>query len=135
MAVIVLNDAYVEVDGSNLSTYVKSVTISTSADEVETTTMGNTGKTRTGGLRDDSISIDFVQSFAATELDSKLWPMIGLVKTFKVRPTSAVVGTSNPQYQGSVLVTEYQPVGNGVGELAETSVSWPVSGVVSRVTA
>jgi hypothetical protein len=32
------------------------------------------------------------------------------------------------------LVTQHVPVGNAVGDLATTSVSWPTSGTISRAT-
>jgi hypothetical protein len=44
-----------------------------------------------------------------------------------VRPTSSAIGATNPEYVGSYLVSEYSPFTNSVGELATTSVSWPLS--------
>ena len=40
----------------------------------------------------------------------------------------------NPKYSFSVLVSEWTPLNGGVGELATASVTWPISGVITKAT-
>lgn len=132
---ISFTDAFVEVDGNDLSEYVTSVTLSIEADDVDTTTMGNGGaRTRIGGLKDGSVSITFVQDFGAAALDATLWPLFNTVVGIVIRPTSSAVGTSNPEYSFDALVNKYEPVSGSVGDRLDTEVEWPISGAVTRAT-
>ena len=134
MAKFVLTDASVTLNSVDLSDHVSSVTLEITADEIVTTAMGDTFQARTGGLKDGTLSIEFQQDFAASEVDATLWPLLGSTTTFEVKPTSGAVSSTNPKYSGSVLVNSHSPVANGVGELATMSVSFPTSGTITRAT-
>ena len=134
MAKFVLTDASVTLNSVDLSDHVSSVTLEINADEIVTTAMGDTFQSRTGGLKDGTLSIEFQQDFAASEVDATLWPLLGSTTAFVVKPTSSAVSSTNPSYSGNVLVTQHSPVANGVGELATMSVSFPTSGTITRAT-
>lgn len=125
MATFTLTDAVVVINGVTLSDHATSVTLSIEADEQEDTAFGDTYRSRIGGLKDFTLDIDWNQDFAAGELDATLFPLIGTVVTFAVKATSAATSATNPQYSGSVLVTEYTPLDGSVGDLATLSTSWP----------
>lgn len=135
MAAIALTDAYVVLNSNNLSAYVQSIELNVDVEDLETTTMGQTHKTHIGGLKSGTITINFVQDFAAGALDATMWPLVGTVVSFETRPTSGAVSTSNPKYTGNVLISQWNPISNGVGELATVSVTFPTSGPVTRATA
>jgi hypothetical protein len=61
-----------------------------------------------------------------------MWTAIGTSVAFTVKPTSGATGAGNPVYSGSVLITEWNPINASVGDLAQVSVTWPVTGAVSR---
>lgn len=132
MAKLVLTNANVSLSGTDISTSVASVTLNTSVNEVETTAFGSGGMTRTGGLRDDSITLDIHQDFSSIE--SLVWPLIGSTATIIVKPNGTATSASNPAYSGTVLITEWSPISGAVGELATASVTWPISGTVTRAT-
>jgi len=134
LAKFVLTDASVTLNSVDLSDHVSSVTLEINADEIVTTAMGDTFQSRTGGLKDGTLSIEFQQDFAASEVDATLWPLLGSTTAFVVKPTSSAVSSTNPSYSGNVLVTQHSPVANGVGELATMSVSFPTSGTITRAT-
>ena len=46
----------------------------------------------------------------------------------------AAVSATNPSYTFSVLVSEWTPLNGGVGELATASVTWPISGAITKAT-
>jgi hypothetical protein len=104
-------------------------------DEIDTTSFGSSFRTRIGGLRDGSVSLDFHQDFGAGAVDSLLYPLMGTLVDVKIAPTSGTVTATNPEYRFSALVTQYQPFAGAVGDLATLSVTWPVSGTVTRATA
>lgn len=134
MAAIALTDAYVVINSVNHSASATSVELNVDVEDLETTTMGNTYKTHLGGLKSGTLTLNFVQDFANGALDATFWPLLGTVVTFEIRPTSGSVSTSNPKYTGSILISQWTPVANGVGELATVSVSFPTSGTVTRAT-
>ena len=135
MAKFYAQDYKITVGTVNLSTLVNSVTLDITTDEVETTAFGSTYRTRIGGLKDASVSLDFMQDFAAGAVDSLLFPLMGSTVAVKIAPTSGTVTATNPEYRFTALVTQYQPFAGAVGDLATLSVTWPVSGEVERGTA
>lgn len=135
MARLVLTDVYVSIGGVDLSDHIASVEISTEFEDIETTAFGDAGRTRVAGLEDSSLSLDFHQDFAAASVDATIAPLVGSTAAFEVFPAGTTIGATNPKYSGTVLVTEWTPLSGAVGELATASVTWPVSGVVTRATA
>lgn len=135
MARIVLTNAVVKINGVDLSDHIANIELSQEFDDVETTAFGDAGRTRTGGLEDSSISLDFHQDFAAASVDATISPLVGGTASFEILPNGTAVSATNPKYTGTVLVTEWSAVSGAIGELATASVTWPVSGVVTRAEA
>lgn len=135
MASFAFTDASVVINAVDLSDHVRSVTLNVEAEDLEDTAMGDTFRSRIGGLKDWSIDLEFNQDFAASEIDATIFPILGTVVTVTVKPTSAAVGATNPSFSGSVLISEYNPLDGSVGDLATTSVSWPGAGTLTRATA
>jgi len=134
MATFAFIDAYVEVNSVDHSDHVRSVTLQTTAEELDDSAMGDTYRSKIGGLLDGSISIEFNQDFAAGEADASFFSILGTVVTFEIRPDSDAASATNPKYTGSVLINDYSPVANGVGDLATLSVTWPTTGTITRAT-
>ncbi|MEU6279507.1 phage tail tube protein [Streptomyces sp. NPDC047028] len=136
MAKMVLLAEYVAINGTDLSDYAKKAELTTKVEEKDVTTYGSEGwKELLGGLKSGELALDFLQDFAASALDSIMWPLLGTVVTFEVRPDNAAVGTSNPSYTGSILINGWNPVSGSVGDEATVGVSYPTSGAVARATA
>lgn len=127
MATHALIDARVEINSVDLSDWVTSVTLPIEYDALEDTAMGDTARSRIAGLQDSTIQINFNQDFAAASVDATLAAARGTVVVVKVRPTSAAIAATNPEFVGSYLVSQYSPFTSGVGELAKTAVSWPLA--------
>lgn len=134
MASFAFTDASVTINSVDLSDHVRSVTLNIEAEDLEDTAMGDTFRSRIGGLKDWSIDIEFNQDFAASEVDATIFPLLGTVVEVIVVPTSSSVSATNPSYKGNVLVSEYNPLDGSVGDLATTSVSWPGAGALTRAT-
>jgi len=137
MAKFYAQDYKITVGTANLSTAIASVTLDITTDEIETTAFGTPGgyRTRIGGLKDASVSLDFHQDFAAGSVDALLFPLMGSTVAVKIAPTSGTVTATNPEYRFDALVTQYQPFAGAVGDLATLSITWPVSGEIIRGTA
>lgn len=137
MATFLGNGVQFKVGSTDLSTYVNSVTISQEFDQLEVTRMGSTGHEYIAGLENSSISIDFNADFAASAVNQTINGsgatngLVGATATFKIVPQAGAIAASNPVYSGTVLVTQWPQVFN-VGELATVSVTWPVSGAITK---
>lgn len=134
MARTVLTNAYVQIASVDFSDLIASIEFSDEAEDIETTAFGQTGRTRVGGLRDQSVSLDFHVDFDPAEVDATIGALVGGTAAIEFAPKGTAIGTANPKWSGSVLITEWG-WGGGVGELATKSVTWPVSGVLTRATA
>lgn len=134
MARLVLTNAYVSFATTDISAYCKSITLSTSLDIVETTSFGSTAKTRVAGLADNSIALEFNQDFAASALESVIYTTIGTSVAVIVKPVSGATSATNPSYSFNALVSEWTPLSGAIGELATASVTWPISGVITKAT-
>lgn len=128
MARIVLTNASVVFGTTDISQYVTSVTLSTAYDVVETTAFGNTARTRVAGLADNSIALEFNQDYATSALEATIYPTLGTAVSMTVRP----VASTSPAYTFSTLVSEWTPLNGAVGELATASVTWPISGAITK---
>jgi hypothetical protein len=148
MARLVLTDAVVTLETTDISEYISSVTLSTPEDVVETTGFGPTAsRTRTSGLKDHSVTIEFMNDFASGALEQLITTIgIGNLADFTIKPTAAAVSQTNPNYKaddsgsgaskaGQLLISEWTPLNGAVGELATVSVTWPVSGQIVKATA
>lgn len=138
MAKIVLTNAYVLLGNIyDISSYVTNISLSTTHDIIETTQFGDIYKTRIAGLGDNQASFEFLQDFSSTivnpgGLENVIYPLIGTAINCKIKPINTIVSASNPQYSFSVLISEWQPLSGSVGELSTASVSWPISGEITK---
>jgi len=135
MAKIVLTDAKVTINSVNLSDHINSITLETKDDIIETTGFSSTAKTRVAGLADNSVTFDFMQDFATANVEATIYPLLGSTTTIVVQPTSSAVGTTNPTYTFSALISEWSPLKGGIGQLATASVTWPISGTITKAVA
>lgn len=137
MAVLSLTNAYVYLNGaSDISDHIAGVELSVEAEELDSTAMGSSGyKSAIGGLKSGSLKLSIRGDYAASNIDSILWPLLGTVVAFVVKPVNAAVSTSNPTYSGSVLISNLTPVAGSVGDLVTMDLTWPTTGTITRATA
>ena len=135
MSKIVLTDAKVTINSVNLSDHINNITLETKDDIIETSAFGSTAKTRVAGLADNQVTLDFHQDFATTNVEATIYPLIGQTTTIVVQPTSAAVGATNPTYTFSAVIVDWTPLKGQIGQLATASVTWPITGTISKAVA
>ena len=135
MAKLVLKDANIVFNGTDISANVASITLSTTAAEVATTAFGSSAVTRVSGLIDNSVTLSVHNDYNA--IDGLFFPLVGSTAvTMVVKPNgTAAASTSNPMFTCQVLVTEWTPVNGAVGELATADVTFPISGAITKAVA
>ena len=136
MARIVLTNAFISVGGVDLSDLVASVTLNETFDIVETTAFSSTAaKTRVAGLEDNSITLEFHQDYATGEVEQTIYPLLGQASAVIVKPNGSSTSAFNPSYTCSAIISEWTPINGSVGELATASVTWPVTGAITKAVA
>lgn len=136
MAAFAMTDCYVALNGTDRSSYIKAVTLNVDVAELDATDFADAAWTvPIAGMKSGSLALTFNQDVANSAIDSVLWGLLATTVTFEVRATNSAVSTSNPKYTGSVLINGWAPLSGSVGDLAEVSVTFPLSGAVTRATA
>ena len=136
MSVYLSNGVVLTVNAVDLSSLVSSCTINRSFDELETTSMGQSGHTFVKGLEASSITIDFFNDEASSKTlqtlnSSSVW---GNNVTVTAKQTSAATSPTNPLYTMTCLVNNTTPINGAVGDLSMQSVTWNVSGTIAITT-
>lgn len=134
MAKLTFTDGSVTINSVDLSDHIASVTINRMFDDIETTSVGDSARTRIAGLEDGDVSFEFHQDFAASSTEATVYPLVGTTTSVVVKPTTSAVSTTNPSYTATVLVTEWPIIDAASGELVSSSVTWPVSGGWTKTT-
>ena len=134
MAVFALTNVYVEINStSSVNDHVKSAQLSIDVADLDSTAMGDTWKESTAGVKSGTLTLEYLDDYASASVDAVLWPLLGTVVTFKVRPDAGAVSATNPSYFGSVLISQTN-LGGAHGDLAMKSVTFPLSGTITRST-
>ena len=134
MAKFAATDYKITVAGVDFSTNLNSVELSETADELETTAFGSAWRTRIGGLKTGSVTLNFMQDFGAGSVDATLNPLLGTIATVVIQSASGTVSATQPKYTSECLVTQYSPFASSVGDIATFSVTWPTTGTPVRGT-
>lgn len=134
MAGTIITDAVLTVNAVDLSAYVQQVEISQDWEELDSTNMGSGGaRERKNGLSDGSVSIEFFQDYASSAVDDTISALAGgAAVAITVKHANAAISTTNPEWQFNVIINSWTPLSASVGELAMTSVTWPITGAVTR---
>ena len=135
MAVYLSNGVSVTVNSVDLSSLVSSATINRSFDELEITSMGDSGHKFVKGLEASSITLDFFNDSASSKTLQTLNSTWGTSVTVVIKQTSAAVSAENPSYTMSCLINNTTPVNGAVGDLSTQSVTWNVNGTIAVASA
>jgi hypothetical protein len=122
------------VNSVSLGNRANSVELTYEIDSVEVTAFGDTGHKFTGGLQNVSCTIQFMQDFAASNVEATIYPLVGTTTTVVIKPTSGATSSTNPAYTlSNTFLASHQPVAASVGELAMTSLTF-TGGSLAKAT-
>jgi len=134
MAKFAATDYVIRINGNDFSNSMNQAELTIEAEDLETTAFGQGFRTRIGGLKQASVTLQFMQDFAGGSIDATLNSLVGSIATVVLIPAGTAVSATNPSYTATCLVTQYSPMASSVGDLATFSITWPVSGTVTRGT-
>ena len=117
MAIYLDNLVGLKIATVDLSAYVTAITLTQTVDQVETTKMGSTSHEYSAGLESSTLTVDFLNDWAASKVQATLQAAYGTSVTALIVPVRAASGTvisaQNPLYTVSILVNNLTPVGTG----------------------
>ena len=139
MAIYLDNNVGLKIATVDLSEYVTSITLTQTFDEVETTAMGATAHQFSKGLEASTLTVDFLNDWAASKVQATLQAAYGTSVTALIVPVRAASATpisaTNPLYTVSILVNNLTPVGTGGPEdFARSSMTFTCTSAVAYST-
>lgn len=135
MAVFLNNKVGVKVNSVDLSDHVSAVTINRSFDELEVTSMGDTGHKFVKGLEASSISISFFNDTASANVLATLQAAWGTSVTVTLlQEKGTAVSATNPLYTASCLINNTTDINGSVADLGTQDVTWTVNGAITVAT-
>jgi len=131
----VFTNSYFMLNSVDLSAKVRSSQLNGTADQQDKTAMGKTARCYLVGLLDGSVAVEFNDDMAVGSVDATIYAAWAarVPVTFAWRADAGAISTSNPEYQGSLLVTQWN-IGASVGIIATKSLTWPTSDSLTRDT-
>ena len=136
MAIYLDNNVGLKIATVDLSSYVTSITLTQTFDEVETTAMGATAHQFAKGLEASTLTIDFLNDWDAAKVQATLQAAYGTSVTAIVIPVKGTaVSATNPTYTVSILVNNLTPVGTGGPEdFARSCMTFTCTSAVAYAT-
>jgi len=134
MAVFLNNGVVLTVNSVDLSDHVTAVTINRAFDELEVTAMGDSGHKFVKGLEASSVTIDFLNDTASSEVLQTLQAVWGTSTTITMKQTSAATSATNPLYTMSCLINGTTDINGSVADLSMQSLTFNVNGTIAVST-
>jgi hypothetical protein len=118
-----------------LTDHCSAATLTLTAEALENTAFGQTSRTFTAGLYSNELTLTLFQSYGATEVETMLNSMFGVISTIVISPAGATESASNPEYTltGCYLAT-VTPISAAVGELSVVEATFMGGTFVRDVT-
>ena len=135
MAIFLQNNVGVKINSVDISDHVTSATLSQIFDEVEVTAMGDSSHKFVKGLEASTLTIDFLNDFAASNVIATLQAAYGTTVTAVILPVKGTaVSATNPLYTVSILVNNLTPVNGAVGDVSSSSITFTCNSTVVQTT-
>ena len=119
---------------TDLSAYVRSITVRDSRDELDVSDMSAAGIKRIAGTPDWSVDVELYNDFADNLVNELLNTNLGVATALTFRPGSGNIGTGNPEYTGTGIFFE-NPIALAKKEVAMVSLTIKCSNGVALARA
>jgi hypothetical protein len=138
MAKQVVTAGYLTLGATDYSAQVANASLTLNVEEGDTTNYASSGwKSRVAGLIDGQLAISFKQDSDLSGLEAAVWTASAFsggagTIAFAARKSSDAIGAANPEYQGTVLITQLIVGPRQLGQVLGQDVTWPTTGSVIR---
>ena len=135
MAVMLNSLVGVKINSVDISDHVSSATLTQNFDELEITSLGDTAHKFVKGLEASTLSLDFFNDFAASQITPLLQAAYGTTVTAVIIPVKGTaVSASNPLYTVSILINNLTPISGDVASINASSISFTCNSTVVQTT-
>jgi hypothetical protein len=135
MAIFLQNNVGVKINSVDLSDHITSVTLTQTFDELEVTALGDSSHKMVKGLEASTLTLNFLNDFAATSVQATLQAAYGTTVTAVLLPVKGTaVSATNPLYTVSILVNNLTPLNGAVGDISNSSQSFTCNSTVVQTT-
>lgn len=135
MAIFLQNNVGVKINSIDLSDHVTSVTLTQNFDELEVTALGDTAHKFAKGLEASTLTLDFLNDFAASSVQATLQSAYGTTVTAVLLPVKGTaVSATNPLYTVSILINNLTPLNGAVGDISNSSMTFTCNSTVVQTT-
>lgn len=110
----------------DLSDQATSVTLTVGQEELDATTMGDTGRKMVGGLQSVEVSMTLFLSYGNDEVEDMIQEVVGKgTTTLVISPSGTTESATNPEYTITGAMLASAPViSSTVGELAQVDLTF-----------
>jgi hypothetical protein len=137
MAVFLNNLVGVKINSVDLSDHVTAVTINRTFDELEITAMGDSAHKFVKGLESATVTIDFLNDTATSNVLATLQAAWGTTVTalfVQTKGSPTVVSATNPLYTVSLLVNNTTDINGATGDIGVQSITFTANSTVAVAT-
>jgi len=135
MAIFLQNNVGVKINSVDLSDHVTSVTLTQNFDELEVTALGDTSHKFAKGLEASTLTLDFLNDFAAANVQATLQAAYGTTVTAVLLPVKGTaVSATNPLYTVSLIINNLTPLNGAVGDISNSSMTFTCNSTVVQTT-
>jgi hypothetical protein len=135
MAIFLQNNVGVKINSVDLSDHVTSVTLTQNFDELEVTALGDFSHKFAKGLEASTLTLDFLNDFAASNVQATLQAAYGTTVTAVLLPVKGTaVSATNPLYTVSIIINNLTPLNGAVGDISNSSMTFTCNSTVVQTT-
>ena len=135
MAIFLQNNVGVKINSVDLSDHITSVSLSQIFDELEVTALGDTAHKFAKGLEASTLTLDFLNDFAAANVQATLQAAYGTTVTAVLIPVKGTaVSATNPLYTVSIIINNLTPLNGAVGDISSSSMTFTCNSTVVQTT-
>lgn len=135
MAVMLNSTVGVKIATVDISDHVSSASLSQIFDELEITALGDQSHRYTKGLESSTLTLDFFNDFAASQITTLLQTNYGTTVTAVLIPVKGTaVSATNPLYTVSILINNLTPINGDVASINNSSITFTCNSTVAYAT-
>jgi len=135
MAVMLNSTVGVKIATVDISDHVSSASLSQIFDELEITALGDNSHRFTKGLESSTLTLDFFNDFAASQITTLLQTNYGTTVTAVLIPVKGTaVSATNPLYTVSILINNLTPINGDVASINNSSITFTCNSTVAYST-
>jgi len=137
MAIFLNNNVGVKINSVDLSDHVTAVTINRVFDELEVTAMGDSAHKFVKGLESSTVTIDFLNDTATSNVLATLQAAWGTTVTalfVQTKGSPTVISATNPLYTVSLLVNNTTDINGATGDIGSQSITFTANSTIAVAT-